>query len=274
MRIVHASDWHGGTALLPKADIYVLTGDMLPNFPILHVRTWEPKLLQNRIIMWDPNGPSVDPTIPWGGKPKGDIVGRTIDRDREKRLQDLWIKSVLGSYRQIFATTDAPVIVVRGNHDFTDLAQAVGGDVWEVSEDPTRTIDIGGLKFGGFRGIPWIAGEWSDEKRPTKLPGDVDRSDVKSDEDLETILEQVPNDIDVLVSHCPPEGVLDTYGHSLGSQAVSTYVNRRNYLGTQPRPLRAHLFGHIHECGGRTLQLGETLFSNAATKFNVIDIEV
>jgi hypothetical protein len=57
--------------------------------------------------------------------------------------------------------------------------------------------------------------------------------------------------------------------------ALNTYIGRA-------MKLRAHLFGHIHEQGGRVedvevgLPFSEDVktvkFSNAATKFNVIDL--
>lgn len=269
MKIVHFSDWHKQTMLLPKADLYICTGDMLPNFPILQIRRWNPSLLQDRIFYWDAVGPTVDPEIPFKPRPKGEVESRLIIKEREARLQELWIKQ-LGGYRQFMASPEAPVVVVRGNHDFTDLAPAFeGGPVFEINLDPTRTIEIGGLKIGGFRGIPFIRGTWSDELQRGKLPGMVDRSDILEPTDLETICEQLPKDLDIVVSHTPAYGILDNYGVPLGSEALMTYFNRRNYEG--PKPVRAHCFGHIHE-SHRTVTLGDTIFSNAATGFNTFEI--
>lgn len=281
MLICHFSDNHSGTQLLPKADLYICTGDFYPNAPLLKFRKYDRKTGQEREIWWDPNGPSLDPTIPYYRRPDGDLIARKIEAKREEHLQKLWIQKI-GGYRQFLASPDAPVVCVRGNHDFTDLAPAFGGDVWEVDNDPTRTITIGGLKIGGFRGIPYINGEWSDEKQkmkvadwgeddltPRKLPGDVDRSDVKGLDDLESIIGLVPKDIDILISHCPPRGLLDSYGHSYGSEALASHINQRCYIG--PKPLKAVCFGHIHESKGLVSD-GVTIFSNSATTHHVFEV--
>jgi Icc-related predicted phosphoesterase len=52
---------------------------------------------------------------------------------------------------------------------------------------------------------------------------------------------------------------------SLGDPALLKY-----HLGRK-HPLKAHLFGHIHESYG-TYHANGTTYSNAATWFNVIDL--
>lgn len=68
-------------------------------------------------------------------------------------------------------------------------------------------------------------------------------------------LNVVPNGVDILITHYPPEGILDEipphskfnatpYPEHIGSQLVL-----RRVLETKPR---YHLFGHVHENGGQT----------------------
>lgn len=214
---------------LPPADVYVCTGDMLPNFPI----TPKKRDFSFGVVDW-----------------------RKIDPDHEYVNQNAWAKRQ-GSYRQFFGSPDAPVVCVRGNHCFIGLAPMFsGGEVWEVSHLPHRTKEYCGLKFGGVRGINYICGEWSDELGGAEWSKAVD---------------ELPMDVDVLVSHAPPRGILDSLPWGkvhLGSDALASYVNRRMM---ESFPLRAHLFGHIHECCV-TEQVGDTLFSNAATTFHELDI--
>ena len=63
--------------------------------------------------------------------------------------------------------------------------------------------------------------------------------------------EDIPTDIDVLVTHCPPYGVLD---ECLGSPEILNFV-----MKSKPK---YHLFGHIHATEGQEFQFGDTLCKN------------
>ena len=68
--------------------------------------------------------------------------------------------------------------------------------------------------------------------------------------------QKIPSDTDVLITHCPPFGILDFYDDfNCGSQDLLLCVQK-----VKPK---LHLFGHIHKEHGITKQ-GATLFSNAA----------
>lgn len=234
---------------LPKADLYVVTGDMLPNFALLTFRHWDRKHCQNREFVWDPNGPQVDPSLPPSHKPPGDFISRLMEPSRERRLQEMWMAKV-GSYRSLLASPDAPVVCVRGNHDFTDLSPLFKEYVWEVDEDPTRTTVVCGMKVGGMRGVRPISGEWSDET---------------PEEELDDRARSIPDDVELLITHAPPEAIMDD-GWGTPSLSHRAQVQLYNDGG-----LKLHCFGHVHECKG-TQSIDRILFSNAATGFNVIDI--
>ena len=63
--------------------------------------------------------------------------------------------------------------------------------------------------------------------------------------------EDIPTDIDILVTHYPPYGILD---EGLGSAEILNFV-----MKSKPT---YHLFGHIHATAGQELQFGETLCRN------------
>lgn len=67
----------------------------------------------------------------------------------------------------------------------------------------------------------------------------------------------IPDDVDVLVTHGPPKGILDQNhrGDSVGDGVLEERV-----LAVQPR---LHVFGHVHESYGERLS-GVTTFVNAA----------
>eukprot|EP00644_Phytophthora_capsici_P016078 jgi/Phyca11/8442/fgenesh1_pm.PHYCAscaffold_28_\ len=69
---------------------------------------------------------------------------------------------------------------------------------------------------------------------------------------------KVPTDVDILVTHGPPTGILDTTFTNLhvGSEALMEVV-------TRIRP-SFHVFGHIHEAYGAT-RVEKTVFVNAAS---------
>lgn len=68
----------------------------------------------------------------------------------------------------------------------------------------------------------------------------------------------IPNDLDILVTHFPPYGVLD---EDMGTLEILNFV-----LKAQPG---WHLFGHIHSTGGQEFRLGNTLCRNISV-FNEI----
>ena len=63
--------------------------------------------------------------------------------------------------------------------------------------------------------------------------------------------EDIPDDIDILVTHWPPYGILD---NDLGSPDILNFV-----LKAHPK---WHLFGHVHETEGQQFQLGSTICQN------------
>ena len=65
----------------------------------------------------------------------------------------------------------------------------------------------------------------------------------------------IPHDLDILVTHMPPYGILD---QDLGCLEILNFV-----LKAQPK---YHLFGHIHATAGQEFQLGETICRNIAVE--------
>lgn len=223
MTIVHFSDWHGSWSQLPWADIYVCTGDMYPNLMLPH--------------------------------PAGRRVSAAFERDAQK----LWLAG-LGKYtggfrKECMLNPDAPVVCVRGNHDFTSLAPLFGGEVYELNNGPDdNCVEIEGVMFAGVRGVPRRHGEWSDEI----LPGVMKKR-----------LAELPVRVDVLVTHTPALNHLDypkDKYHDGCAELHAWLHSRRRY------PPLAHCFGHAHFHGGETsledVGNAKVLFSNAATSTN------
>lgn len=244
MRIAHFSDWHGNFRELPPADLYVATGDLLPNFCRVKKRD-ERKRGSGGFGMF-------------GGS------SGWFDKQLEVKIQREWVRQLNesgGFRRKFFPDSQTPVVCVRGNHDFVDLAPLFdGGPTHEIVEAGDE-FTLGGLKFSGFRGINYIQNNWTDE-----LHGDEQGFRAS----------KIPRDVDVIVTHAPPHGVLDYFigGGNLGMQSLTEILNKKTYDDGAYPNLKLMLFGHIHEQGGQVIEAPEigVKFSNAACKVNVIDV--
>jgi len=162
------------------------------------------------------------------------------------------------------------VVCVRGNHDFIDLSLLFGtAETLETHEFGLefQVLDIQGLRIGGVRGIPRIreggSALWCDEHTPERLREHV--FDVKGFEP-----------VDILVTHGPPRGILDDCNYngeglcpSKNSRCVGARAINEAIKILKPK---LHCFGHIHECGGKVIDVYGVLHSNASGGFNVIDL--
>ncbi len=126
----------------------------------------------------------------------------------------------------------AAVLLVPGNHDdafeafpkielfpFAPTTHLLMDEVWEHE----------GLVFYGSPWTPVFEGV-----NPDCM------AFMASEETLRRRFEQMPMEIDVLITHGPPHGILDC---NCGSIALREAIEKRR--------IRKHLFGHIHECGGK-----------------------
>lgn len=65
--------------------------------------------------------------------------------------------------------------------------------------------------------------------------------------------ENIPEDIDIIVTHYPPFGILD---ENMGSVNILGFVLKANP--------KYHLFGHIHSTAGEAVEFGDTKCINIA----------
>ncbi len=164
------------------------------------------------------------------------------DRNIETSFQNKWFSWKNLGGRIVKALGDRKMICVGGNHDYTDLASLIreaGGNAENISDGP---VEYGGLSFAGFREIPWIIGEWNGETH--------DLSDL--------VRNAIGADPDVLVTHAPPAGILDTRKYRGGIEGLAMALNY------QPHRIKYHFFGHIHENGGKAVDEMGIKFVNGA----------
>ena len=79
-----------------------------------------------------------------------------------------------------------------------------------------------------------------------------------TEKDLKQKYDFIPEEIDILISHTPPFGILDRsiHGELCGSRSL-----RETMFRVKPRYL---VCGHIHECGGKEIDLTTTYVVNCS----------
>ncbi len=135
------------------------------------------------------------------------------------------------------------VLCTGGNHDFLVEDLRIRGQ--RIFRNATyledEAVEIEGFKFYGAPWVPELS-EWAHYLTARELA---------------RAWSKIPMDVDVLVTHTPPRGVLDT--NSRGQQCGCELLRDRV---SSVRP-QAHCFGHIHASSGNQ-RLDGTLFINAS----------
>ena len=138
-------------------------------------------------------------------------------------------------------------VVIGGNHDnlLEKGSFAIEGEGVHYLCD--SGVEIEGLKLWGS---PFTA-------RFTGQNPDCVAFSVKSDFQLRDHFDLIPKDLDILVTHSPPYWILDGCPNGMvGSQELYKAISR-----AKPKVC---FFGHIHEQGGKTLEVQGIIFANCS----------
>jgi Icc-related predicted phosphoesterase len=150
-------------------------------------------------------------------------------------------------------------VFISGNHDImmdgkkTDL---VLEKIKEAEKKNTFYLEdshivIEGLKIWGHPHVPKI----------TKSR--IEWAFTKEFNDMEKVVDRIPEDIDILVSHTPPKGILDvllTSGANIGCENLYRKI-------ISLKQIKMCCFGHIHEsygCVDRSSIKDNLIFANSA----------
>lgn len=154
-------------------------------------------------------------------------------------------------------------IFIAGNHDrYLEDYSLLANDIISKYEQygviylKNSSFEYEDLKFYGTPHQPYFGG-WA--------------FNVPDSNKLINIYKQIPDDIDVFLTHCPPYGILDqshkpnysnpTGEEHLGSIELKEVLSEKQLNKTLPRVIA---FGHIHGDGGKTIQIDDTLYINAS----------
>lgn len=170
--------------------------------------------------------------------PNGDILIHSGDgtfKGTEAELTKLnqWLSSLPHTYK----------LYVPGNHDWMFELDPVNARL--IMDSCTvlinEQIEVMGLSIYGTPDQPQF-GAWAFNRSPELL--------VES-------YKQISEELDILVTHCPPYTILDKTerGENVGSPELLNRV-----LDTKPR---YHMYGHIHEDYG-TVHTTDTVYMNTS----------
>jgi Icc-related predicted phosphoesterase len=171
--------------------------------------------------------------------PEGDILVHAGDLTGRGRLHELedtnrWLLSLPHPFK----------IAIAGNHDFCfeEEPEAARRVLTAAIYLQDEAVEVGGIRFWGSPWQPWFY-DWA--------------FNLKRGPALAHKWALIPDQVDVLVTHGPPAGILDkTFdGREVGCEDLLRRVE-------QVKP-KLHVFGHIHEGRGALWRDG-TLFVNAS----------
>lgn len=180
-------------------------------------------------------GEAWNPPIPYG-----DVFILAGDGMSTGSIAEMW------QYSEWLESLPHPnKIIIAGNHDLIfegnpNLALSMLPKGVIYLQD--QMVEVGGLRIYGS---PWTP-------RFFNWAFNLDRG-----YPLAAVWRRIPEGIDILVTHGPPQGILDlTYRRDrAGCEELRSAVER-----VQPR---VHVFGHIHSAHG-IARYGKTLFINAS----------
>jgi Icc-related predicted phosphoesterase len=151
-------------------------------------------------------------------------------------------------------------IVVAGNHD-----NNIDPDHIHCMHN-CEYLQDSGTEFEGIKiwGTPWSL--WFNGINPHC------KAFTGSEDDLQKKYNLISWKTDILISHGPPYGILDktNRGEHVGSKAL------RNLLFSSKSfpKLQYVIFGHIHECGGRKVDLTSATYINCSmmtADYNIVN---
>lgn len=177
--------------------------------------------------------------------PEGDVLIHAGDLLSHGSIEELvrakvYLKEISPKFKHI--------IFVPGNHDRIletneQLSRAVLGDIKNLIVLIDQSVEIDGVKIFGSPWQPEFC-TWA-----FNLP---------RGEPLREKWKLIPQELDVLITHSPPYGILDETprGEKVGCEDLLEAVRARK--------IKFHVFGHIHGQHGEK-RVFDTFFINAST---------
>jgi Icc-related predicted phosphoesterase len=203
----------------------------------------------------------------------GDLTGRDTDKQHLQFIE--WL-----AYGQQFGNKYKKIIYIAGNHDgFLDPKNKRYGQIkvpesWNIEylcdsgtefvyyppleacneNHEIKTYERPKLKIWGS---PWTLK--FDGMNPHCMAFTCD-----TEEELAEKWAMIPDDVDILVTHGPPYGIYDIVEEYMtGKEESVGSISLGHHVIDRIKP-KIHIFGHIHEHGGKSIDMMITKFVNAS----------
>lgn len=137
------------------------------------------------------------------------------------------------------------IVLIAGNHDFCFEHESLKAKLnfGRIHYLEDSGVEIDGKKFWGSPVQPWFH-DWAFNR--------FRGPEIQRHWDL------IPDDTDVLITHGPPQGVLDQAAPRQGSDNLGCEMLTQTLLSGRLKKVKLHIFGHIH--GGYGMELSKGIF--------------
>ncbi len=139
-------------------------------------------------------------------------------------------------------------VLVAGNHD--NIAQKCDPFISPANKTAYEWDYLcdSGTEFEGLKiwGCPWTKTFEGMNPRCKAFTCDTD-------EEVSSKFALIPEDTDILITHSPPFGIFDEVKRKNGKNEYVGSIFLRNFILSHHPKL--HVFGHIHEHGGKMIDL-------------------
>jgi Icc-related predicted phosphoesterase len=175
--------------------------------------------------------------------PEGDLVVHCGDATERGTIQEVskfaeWFGKLPHRHK----------LFIAGNHDFLfeqnpTVARLILKDngIAYLEDD---YLELEGLRIYGTPQQPYFHG-WAFNRE---------------EEDLMQIYERIPEGLDILITHCPPRGILDEVAQELKIRYIGDFDLLQRVSRAKPK---FHCFGHCHAGYGAKTVI-DTFFINAS----------
>lgn len=191
----------------------------------------------------------------------GDIMPLNIQRDNIESI--VWF--ITDFYKWVESLPCEKVIMIWGNHDFIGeyLSYNRNGDIRTPSrvlkklKAPSKLILLQDSLFY-YKGIKFWGSPW--------CPNLSSWAFYKDHDDLLEVFNNIPNNIDVLLTHTPPS--IDTYGTVTqpGFNYMTDYgCHELTEVVLKKKP-KIHIFGHVHSGRHISKDIDGTTYCNISIK--------
>lgn len=156
-------------------------------------------------------------------------------------------------------------VLVAGNHDKCfDIVKYNGTRPFWFSHMMAKYLKNDAINFYLEHGVAGIWGLriFGSPYSKNAIPGDNRWAFTYEEKDASAIWVDIPEDLDILITHAPPQGKLDWCNAHASLPTGHGGCHALRYFVKQRKP-KLHLFGHIHEDYGVEWD-ADTIYSNSS----------